>query len=197
MMYFALLLLLLGDFWSQKAPSEWTQAELNQLLTNSPWAQLVAAPGVNNSVGPVQVMIATAKPIQLAETEWDRRQPASHKKEQHEEMREEYQAWLKENGGAQIIVAIAAHLGAAYSDEQEMKTMQNESVMRIGRKKYKMTGYFPPSDGDPYLRLAFPREVKATDKTVGFDLYIPGVGIGYRSAEFSVKDMMVDGKLEM
>ena len=69
--------------------------------------------------------------------------------------------------------------------------------MRIGRKKYKMTGHFPPSAGDPYLRLAFPRVATAADKSVTFDLYVPGVSMGARSAEFSIKDMIVKGKLEM
>jgi hypothetical protein len=60
-----------------------------------------------------------------------------------------------------------------------------------------MTGHFPPTAGDRFLRLAFPREVQATDKTVVFDLYLPGVPNPYREAEFQVKDMLVNGKLEM
>jgi len=69
--------------------------------------------------------------------------------------------------------------------------------MRIGKKKFKMTGHFPPSPRDPYLRLAFPREAQATDKSVVFDLYLPGVPIPYREVEFKVKDLLVNGKLEM
>ena len=69
--------------------------------------------------------------------------------------------------------------------------------MIVGRKKYKMTGHFPPSAGDPYLRIAFPREVTAADKSVNFELYVPGVGIPFRSVEFRVKDMTVKGKLEI
>jgi hypothetical protein len=60
-----------------------------------------------------------------------------------------------------------------------------------------MTGHFPPSAGDPYLRIAFPREVTANDKSVNFELYVPGVGIPFRSVEFRVKDMTVKGKLEI
>ena len=47
----------------------------------------------------------------------------------------------------------------AFSDNRETRQMEQECVMRVGRKKLKMTGHFPPSPGDPYLRLAFPREV--------------------------------------
>jgi hypothetical protein len=67
----------------------------------------------------------------------------------------------------------------------------------VGRKKFKMTGNFPPTERDPYLRIAFPREVQASDKTVTFELYVPGATPPYRSVEFKVKDMMVNGKLEM
>lgn len=196
MMLFALFLLLSGDFWD-KPPSEWSQAQLIQMLTDSPWAQMAGAPGVSGAAGPVQVMIATARPIELAEAEAKRRTPAAKKEADADDMKQEYLHWLQDNRSTQIVVAVAAHLSGAYSDEREMQTMQNECVMRIGRKKYKMTGYFPPSKDDPYLRLAFPREVKETDKSVSFDLYIPGIGIGYRSVEFSVKDMTVDGKLVM
>jgi hypothetical protein len=69
--------------------------------------------------------------------------------------------------------------------------------MRVGRKRFKMSGYFPPSPGDPYLRLAFPREVTSSDKILTFDLYLPGVPIPFRKAEFTLKDMLWKGKLEL
>lgn len=196
MKFLALVILLAGQFWESKAPADWSQSELNTLLTDSPWAQMVQAPGTSGAAQAVQVMIATAGPIEKAEAEWDRR-TSKKKNAEPDLMKEEYRAWLGENRAKQIVLAVHANVGDAYSDEREMRTMQEESIMHVGRRKYKMTGYFPPSAGDPYLRLAFPREVGAADKSVIFDLYIPGVGIGYRSAEFSVKEMMVNGKLEM
>jgi hypothetical protein len=60
-----------------------------------------------------------------------------------------------------------------------------------------LTGSFPPSESDPFLRLAFPRQVELSDKTLTFDLYLPGVPAPFRSAEFSLKDMVVAGKLEL
>jgi len=41
-----------------------------------------------------------------------------------------------------------------------------------------------------------PRSVAARDKTVTFELYLPGYG-PYHDAEFRVRDMMYKGKLEM
>jgi hypothetical protein len=69
--------------------------------------------------------------------------------------------------------------------------------MRVGRKKYKMTGHFPPTQNDVYLRMAFPRQVLESDKSVVFELYVPGLTPPFRTVEFRVKDMIVKGKLEL
>ena len=68
--------------------------------------------------------------------------------------------------------------------------------MKVGRKKYKMLGHFPPIPSDPYLRLVFPRVVTESDKSVIFELYLPGNG-PYHDAEFRVREMIYQGKLEM
>ena len=69
--------------------------------------------------------------------------------------------------------------------------------MKVGRKKYKITGHFPPTPSDPYLRLVFPRAVAPSDKIVEFDLYLPGAPQPYRIAEYVVKELMYRGKLEL
>ena len=74
--------------------------------------------------------------------------------------------------------------------------MEEESVMKVGRKRYQMVGHFPPTPSDPYLRLVYPRAVGPGDKTVTFELYLPGNG-PYHDAEFRVRDMLHKGKLEM
>lgn len=75
--------------------------------------------------------------------------------------------------------------------------MEDECLLRAGRKKWKMTGHFPPSASDPYLRLAFPRQVQMSDKSLILDLYLPGVPQPYRVAQFSLKEMVLAGKLEL
>jgi hypothetical protein len=60
-----------------------------------------------------------------------------------------------------------------------------------------IVGHFPPADTDPVLRLVFPRVVKSTDKSVTFQLYLPGIPFPEREVEFRVKDLMYHGKLEM
>ena len=65
------LLLAAAPFWEAKGPAAWSEDELNQLLTESPWAQVAEGPSAN--LPGVQVYLATAKPIQLAEAERERR----------------------------------------------------------------------------------------------------------------------------
>jgi hypothetical protein len=45
------------------------------------------------------------------------------------------------------------------------------------------------------LRLIFPRKVEASDKTVLFGLYVPGIAFPEREVEFKVKDLFYQGKL--
>jgi hypothetical protein len=81
-------------------------------------------------------------------------------------------------------------------DAGESRHMQEESIMKVGRKKYQILGHFPPIPSDPYLRLVYPRVVTPADKSVTFELYLPGAG-PYHVAEFRVRDMIYKGKLEM
>ena len=182
-MSWALLLLMLfaGPFWESRPPAEWSDTELEDLLKDSPWAQMVEAGGQTTS-SPVQIYLATAAPVALGEAERDlrakRRSPPKAKPVE-DPFAEEYRAWLEDNRDSQIIVAVLVGMNPAFSDQREVHKMEEESVMRVGRKKLKMTGHFPPSPSDPYLRMAFPRQVTVNDKTVSFELYLPGVAIRF------------------
>ena len=188
-----------APFWETKAPADWDDSELQRMLTDSPWAQMVTAPDQGDAPV-VQIYLATAAPMEAGEHERDlrakrRRPPGAPAPE--DQLGEEYRAWLGDNRGTQIVLSVRIANNAAFFDEQETHRMEEESVMRVGRKKFKMTGHFPPTASDPYLRLAFPRRVESSDKTVLFDLYLPGVAMPFREAEFTVKNMIVKGKLEM
>ena len=69
--------------------------------------------------------------------------------------------------------------------------------MRVGKKRVRMVGHFPPTPSDRVLRLIFPRVVTSADRTVTFELYLPGIPQPARMVEFRVKDLMYRGKLEM
>ena len=62
---------------------------------------------------------------------------------------------------------------AVLAGPREVKRMKEESFLRVGRKGYKMTGHFPPTPADPYLRLIYPREIGPNDKSLVFELYLP------------------------
>ena len=199
MIHLLLAFFLFADpYWVNKPPPEWTEPELTALLTNSPWAQSVGGPVA--AAPAVEVFLATAAPIELAWKERDRRMrlrrgPGPVAPENPGAL--EYRLWLEDNRATQIVLAIHILNNRGFLDEHEVRRMEEESVMHAGKKKIRMTGSFPPSETDPYLRLAFPRQVDLSDKTLSFDLYLPGVPAPFRNAEFKLKDMVSAGKLEL
>jgi hypothetical protein len=193
-----LLFLFADPYWSSKPPADWSDPQLTALLTSSPWAEAVPGPGADSP--PVEVFLDTAGPIQLAEKEHERRAQVRRKPgplTPENPAVSEYRLWLEDNRATQIVVAIAIRSNKGFLDEGEVRRMEERCIMRAGKKKIKMTGSFPPSEADPYLRLAFPRQVELSDKMLSFDLYLPGVPAPFRTAEFVLKDMVVAGKLEL
>jgi hypothetical protein len=184
-----LLFFLAQPFWEVKPPEEWTFAEIGILRSNSPWAQRVGP------AQPVLMYLATAAPIEEAESELRVRSKSPAR-----ELDPDYAAYIVRSRDQNLVLAIPyspaslAKLGRA----EEQRKLEEESVMLIGRgRRYKMVGHFPPTPSDPILRLVFPREVRPTDKTVVFRVYLPGVDFPDREIEFPVKDLMYRGKLEM
>jgi hypothetical protein len=175
-------------FWEAKPPAQWTDAEVQELLTNSPWAQSA----VDARGAAVAVYLASARPMREAELELVRRQPPVDDPDA-----QEYGDFLRENQGKQIVLAVALPDRKALDDPAEVKRIEEECVLKVGGKKYQMTGHFPPSVTDPYLRLVFPRAATAADKNLVFELYVPGVPSPYRRAEFRIQDLTYRGAIEM
>jgi hypothetical protein len=209
MLWLILAALLFADpFWQAKPAKDWTDAELSQLLADSPWAQMIAQPakpqaGKNLSEGQlVQVYLATAEPVVKAVAERERRlelrRPGSTKALAEDPLAEERAAWFADHRAAYIIVAARVGNSDAFSIEKETSRMERESVLEAGRIQVKVSATFPPTQTDPHLYLAFLREpVAASGRDVSFRLYLPGVPAPYRTVTFKIKDMMLDGKLEL
>jgi len=176
------LALLAVPFWEAKGPTEWTETEIERLMHDSPWAQM------SDPAPAVQVYLATARPLQEAEAELARRR--------NKPLNDEYLEFVRQEGSKNLVVAISFKKLTALQDGQEAQHMEEESIMKVGRQKYKMSGHFPPTPTDPFLRLVYPRVVGEHDKTVTFELYLPGYG-PYHEAEFRVRDLQYKGKLEM
>lgn len=178
----AFLAFLAAPFWETTAPADWTEVQIEKLLHDSPWAEMAEpAPAV-------QVYLATARPVREAEAELARRRGKP--------LNEEYVDYLKEHGENQVIVAISYKNWNALADEEEARRMEDESVMRIGRQRYKMEGHFPPEPSDPFLRIVYPRVAVERAKSINFELYLPGYG-PFHEAEFRLRDMLYKGKPEM
>src|SRR5580704_13457056 len=181
-----LLFFLAQPFWEAKPPEKWTALEIDTLLGNSPWSQ---------TTGPspdVLVYFATAQPIEDAESELRLR-----KKDPLPEPDPDYASYISENHDKAIVVAIPYRTVAGLGKAEELRSLEEESVMIVGRKTYKIIGYFPPMRSDPVLRLVFPREVQATDKTVIFRLYLAGISFPEREVQFKVKDLVYHGRLAL
>jgi hypothetical protein len=182
----ALLFFLGPPFWEAKPPERWTDREIDAIRHDSPWAQ---------SIGPepmVLVYLATAGPIEDADQEARLRI-----KKPLGEPDPDYLDYLRGNADKQFVLAIPGVPLSGLQKPGEERLMEEQNQMVVGRKSYKIVGHFPPTDADPVLRLVFPREVQATDKSVIFRLYLPGVPFPDRETEFRVKDLMYHGKLAM
>lgn len=190
---FLLFLLLAVPFWEQKSPREWSDEELLRMLTDSPWAQTTEFKGGS----PAPVYLATAKPMRDSEVEWLRRYamrlPGPTRPDPT--ARSEYEQFLKENEGKVIVIGIRNPNLRALASADEVKHMEEESFLKVGRKKIRMTGHFPPAESDPVLRFIFPRP-EAVTKDLVFELYLPGVTAPYRQVVFRAKDMLFRGQLE-
>jgi hypothetical protein len=200
MTWAAILLFFAASFWETKPPADWTDAELLKLFTDSPWATMAQPSAqVDARTAPVQVFFATAGPMVEAEKERERRylRKRNGPPLPEDPMQIEYGLWLEDNKATQFVLAVRTPRADDFSDAAITRRMEEESTLKVGKKKYKMTGHFPPTERDPYLRLAFPREVRPTDKIMVFELYVPGATPPFRLFEFSVKDMIVNGKLEL
>jgi hypothetical protein len=165
------------------------------MVTDSPWGQMVGPMRSFPGSAPVAVFFATAKPVRLAEAEAHRR----YRKEGEEESPSdaEFREFLEKEGANTIVIAVQVHDRSVLEDAGEMRRMERESLLRVGRRKYKVKVQFAPGPNDPFVRLVFPREVGPEDRRIDISLYVPGEGAPYREASFSLKDMVYQGKLEL
>ena len=193
--------LLVVPFWESTPPVEWSEEQLILLLNNSPWAQTVGD-GVGRATRlpgpPVLMYLASATPLRQAEEELIRRrykqQPDLHAA--IVDAREEYQAYLAEQVGKVIVVAIPLAANAL-ADVGETKRMESESLLRVGKRKVKTTGHFPPTPADPILRLIFPKDLPEGAKEFTVEVYLPSIPAPYRSATFRVKDLVYRGQPDL
>src|SRR5258706_15483321 len=100
-MWITLFLMMAARFWESKPSTEWTLDELNAIVSNSPWAQKLSA----SSTAPLAfVYLAAAEPMRIAEKEMRRRYVKAGGPV--DEMRDDYELFLRENSGKVIVLAV-------------------------------------------------------------------------------------------
>ena len=119
--------LLAAPFWESKAPADWTEEELQTLLTDSPWAETIAAPAQGDAP-PLLVYLATAAPMEAAERERDRRYKRKRPNEPVDPLAEEYRAWLAENRTTAIVLAMNIGRVHGLDIEQDAGRMEQEML---------------------------------------------------------------------
>lgn len=194
--WLALLSLLTAQpFWDTTDVDKWSEEQLIEFFENSPWAQ--PAESSNTGTG-VVTFIATAKPVQLAERELRRRRtkklpggdaPA-------DPAWDEFQEFLERDSAKYLVLAVSIPAQATL-EASEMAIMESQSVIRVGKQKIQMSGYFPPSPTDGFTRLIFPKAGLENAKEIRFELFLPGTGTPYRQVFYQRKSMTYRGKPEM
>ncbi len=190
-MLLTLFLLMAARFWETKPSTDWTLQELDTFVSDSPWAQTIRTSG---TAPPAILYLATAAPMRIAEVEVRRRYVRAGGPVDN--MHEDYELLLRENEGQIIAVAVKLQQSEFPDDAAEIKKMEDQCQLKVGRRKFKLSGHFAPSRTDPYLRLIFPREVSPNDKSLDIQVYVPGLSSPYREARFPLKDLIYKGKLE-
>ncbi|PWU03321.1 MAG: hypothetical protein C5B51_19250 [Terriglobia bacterium] len=172
-------------FWQARPPEKWSDLEVQQMLSESPWAQ---------TIGPVPITIylATALPIEEAEDEARRRGHTPWPRPDFD-----YSDYVRLHREEDLVVAVPYPTHGGFGTPEQQRTMEEESTMRVGTRSYQVLGFFAPTQQDPVLRVVFPRRVEASDKSVSFRLYLPGMSFPEREVEFRIKDLNYRGKLEM
>lgn len=187
MIYLGVVLALLAaPFWETLAPEEWSDEQIQMILTSSPW--------VSPQDG-AHIYLASARPVREAELErWERRQEEITNIEFPES--DEYIEFLLENGGDFIVLAVHIPYPRYLRGEKDTKAMEKRCVLITGKKKHRIVGHFPPTPGDKYLRLVFPRVVPSDSEEILFHLYVPGVPRPHREVIFKTANLTYKGSPE-
>jgi hypothetical protein len=175
-----------AKFWETKPPEEWTPEEVDELLTNSPWAQ-VSGVGRPNAI---PMYLASAEPMRIAE---QRKRAMRKTTGASDASFAEYQALLAESPNQYVVLAILPPKREALADGDFTRRLEKDSKLRSGGASYPVYTYFPPSSTDPYLRVVFHRP-PSLERGLQIAVYVPGVHDGYRQLVFNVKEMVFRGK---
>jgi hypothetical protein len=171
-------------FWETRPPEEWTREEVDRLLSDSPWAQS----------SDVRVYIASAEPVRRAELlwrDWMRRDAGPEARYVAED---DYEEFLKQHPGEHIIIGIAVPNWMLTPNPREVAEMEKQSRIKLDKRKHSLLAFFPPTPGDPVLRMVFPKKLTGDEKKLTLELYLPGIRLPFRNFEFPISSLAWKGK---
>ena len=180
----AALQLATAPFWEGRPPEQWSQAEVNRLLSDSPWAH----------TNGVRVYLASAEPARQAELMWKKWRNGQLGVEGKFEDDEDYEEFLRQHPGEYIVVGVAGLDPTITPNPREVAHMQKQSRIKLDKRKYAMIAYFPPTPADPILRMVFPKKLLGDEKTLILELYVAGVHMPFRNFEFPIKSLVWKGR---
>lgn len=171
-------------FWETRPPEEWTRAEVDRLLSDSPWAQS----------SDTRVYIASAEPVRRAELlwrDWSRRDAGPEARFVAED---DYEDFLKQHPGEHIIIGVVIPNWMVTPNPREVAEMEKQSRIKLDKRKYSMLAFFPPTPADPVLRMVFPKKFTGDEKKLTLELYLPGIQLPFRNFEFPISSLTWKGK---
>ena len=201
-----------GEFWNDKKPEDWSDAEIQELLTRSPWAKEGAVSVFGGSGG--SLLNRNGAMNRSGNMSSSGRQRATTQTTQGDAPDLRYKAivrWqsalpireaLKDKATAGVadnyIIAVVGDLAMADPDADEAQRESRLDMMKQYTKLEKHGGAIPLANIEPVKKLGtlfyFARTEPIKDGQVTFTTKVGPVEVKCR---FTVKDMMYRGKLEL
>lgn len=202
-----------GEFWNEKKPEDWTDDEVQEMLTRSPWAKegavsvfggaggsLLNRNGAMNRSGTMtstgrqrtsttQSSSGDAPDLRYkAIVRWQSALPI------REALKEKSMAAAEES----YIIAVVGDLAMADPDADEAQRESRLDMMKQYTKLERHGGPIPLANIEPVKKLGtlfyFPRAEAIKDGQVTFSTKMGPVEV---KCKFTVKEMMYHGKLEL
>jgi hypothetical protein len=203
-----------SEFWNEKKPEEWTDAEIQELLTRSPWAKEGAVSVFGGTGGLINRNGAMNRSGSMSSGSSGRQRTNTTQTQSGDAPDLRYKAivrWqsalpireaLKEKSMAaaqdSYIVAVVGDLALADPDADDAQREARLDMMKQATRLERRGGAIPLTNIETVKKLGtlfyFPRAEPIKDGQVTFDTKLGPVEVRCR---FTVKDMMYRGKLEL
>jgi hypothetical protein len=168
-----------GEFWQEKAPSDWSEAEVQRPLTRSPWARAAAARLLRRGSG--RPRDATAREPALAPlVRWESALPVRHARRRP------------------LAVDHEGHHVLGVTGLGEMPSAERDATeLRVGRSALLHPARIQLSDDGKGVLFSFPRRdspITTADREIVFRTRTPACEL---TAVFALDEMVLRGRLEL